>query len=339
VSLPLRVYVEPLQASAIQQGILSCISRTPTKDMMSIKNSLSRLFSHTGFILALGFVIGLAFPQGASWTEPAVTPALGVMMTFSMMHISPKAFLDFKRMLLPILASIVMCYVVMSGIFIGLSYLIVQDYELWTGFVILGSVPPAVAVIPYTYALGGNVNYSLVGIVATYLAALFITPLISTSLLGTNVIDPGRLLIILAELIAAPLVVSQLLRRSPAAEGIARASGPIVNVAFFTLMYTITGLNREAFLAQPDTLLRVCGVAFASTFVLTYLVNRLLTSLRVEKHDRISLVLLGTRKNIGLAAALALTFLGSRAAMPAAVVGVFTMFTFIWLSIWVKRWK
>jgi len=307
--------------------------------MISIKNSLSRLLNHTGFVLMLGLVVGLAFPQGASWTKNGVTVTLGVMMTFSMMHISMGAFRDFKKLLLPMLASIVMCYAVLGGTFIGLSYLIIQDYELWAGFVILGSIPPAVAVIPYAYILGGNINYSLVGIVATYLAALVITPLISTSLLGTSIIDPWRVLIILAELIVVPLVVSQLLRKSPAAEGIARVSGPIVNAAFFTIVYTIIGLNREAFLEQPDTLLRVSGVAIAGTFAFTYLVYRLFTSLGVEKRDRISLVLLSTRKNTGLAAALTLTFLGSRAAMPVAVVTLFSMLTFIWLNFWVKKWK
>ena len=58
--------------------------------------------------------------------------------------------------------------------------------------------------------------------------------------------------------------------------------GPVVNWGFFLVIYTIVGLNRDAFLEEPGTLLLVCAIAFASTFVLAEVINRVSRLLGVE---------------------------------------------------------
>ena len=304
---------------------------------MSIAAYLKRLPSNTGFILALALVVGLVFGAGASWTKPTVTPLLGLVMTLSVMGISSEVFRRFRSLLAPIIISIFLNYVVLSGTFIGLSYLLVQDNDLWTGFVLCGAVPPAVAVIPYTYHLGGNTTFSLVGVAVSYLAALLVTPLISVAFLGNNFIQLGRLLITLAELIIAPILVSQILRRVGVASKLEKFRGQIINWSFFLVVYTIIGLNREAFLGQPDILLRLSVVAFVCTFVLGYVISSVSKLLGVKKADRVSLMLLGTRKNYGLAGAIALTFFSPRVAMASGVATAFNILHFIWLSLWVKK--
>ena len=111
----------------------------------------------------------------------------------------------------------------------------------------------------------------------------------------------------------------------------------LINWGFFLVIYTIVGLNRDAFMSEPETLLPVCIVAFASTFALAWLINLVFKSLGVDMSDRISLVLLGTRKMYGLAAVIAITFFSERAAMPAAVTTAFAIIHFLWLSLWSKK--
>ncbi len=304
---------------------------------MTIKSFVVRLFRHTGFILTLAIVIGLTFSQGAPWTKPLVTPILGLIMTLSVIGISAKIFLDFKKLLLPISISLILSYFILGGIFIGLSSVLIRDYELWTGFVLIAAVPPAVAVIPYTYHLGGNIRLSLVGTVAAFLAALMLTPLISILFLGTSYIEPVRLLINLGELIIAPLIISRILRQTGIAKSLEKHRGPIVNWGFFIIIYTIIGLNRDTFIGEPFTLFLVSIVAFASSFLLTYLINLVFRYFGFDKADRISFILLGTRKNYGLAAAIALQFFSARTAMPTAVAMTFAIFQFIWLTFWVKK--
>ena len=306
---------------------------------ISIGTRLKRLFQNTGFILILAVVLGLIFNQGASTIRPVVTPILGVIMTFSVLSISSKAFTEFRTMLPPIALSIVLSFVVLGGAFIGLSALIIDDYEIWTGFVLIAAVPPAVAVIPYTYRLGGNTSFSLIGSVAAYLSALVITPLISISFLGVNFIEPTKLLITMTQLILAPLVLSRILRMTGIVPLLEKYRGIVVNWGFFIVVYIIIGLNRDTFLGEPLTLLRVSAIGFITSFVFTYIINYGGRFFGVSKADRISLILLGTRKNYGLAAAVSLAFFSPRVAMPTAVAMAFAILQFIWLNFTVKNMK
>jgi len=182
-----------------------------------------------------------------------------------------------------------------------------------------------------------NINYSLVGSVAAYLMAFVMAPFICTVFLGTNLLQPQQLLISLAELIAAPFIVSRILRLTRIAPWLEKYRGTIVNWGFFLVIYTIIGLNRGAFLEQPDALLRLSVVAFACTFAIAYVINRISKVLGAAKPNRISLAVLGAWKNYGLAGAIALTFFSSKAAMPAAVTTAFAILNFIWLTFWTKK--
>ncbi len=306
---------------------------------MSIRARLSGLLGNTSFVFLLGMAVAIAFSGGASWTEHALLPVLGVIMTVSIMDISAWIFLDWRGILVPILAALMLSFVVLGGIFIGLSWLIIDDEMIRNGFVIAAAVPPAVAVIPLTFLLGGNTRLSLTGNVGAYVAGLAITPAICLLFLGANLVDPLRLLTVLGELIVVPIVVSRVLRRTPVAATVDRWKAPVVTWGFFLVIYTIVGLNRDTFLQEPDTLLLASIIAFTGTFVIAEVINRIAGLFGVAKADRISLMLLGTRKNDGLAGGIALLFFGPRAALPAAVVTTFNIIHFVWLAWWVKRMR
>jgi BASS family bile acid:Na+ symporter len=297
------------------------------------------LLRNNRFILILAIVVGLLFPGGAEYVEPAMVPLLGLIMTLSIVEVSLGVFLEFRRIIIPIAVALLLNYVLLSGTYIGLSSLIIDDPDIHTGFVLVAAVPPAVAVIPFTFQLGGNTRLSLVGDVAAYLAALAITPLICVIFLGSNFIELNRLLILLGELILAPILVSQVIRRTHVMSTVDRWRGPVVNWSFFIIFYTIFGLNRDAFVGEPRILLLSIGIAFASTFVLGELIDRGTRALGMPKADRISYALLGTRKTYALAGAIALVFFGTRAAMPAAVCSAFNILHFVWLTWWAKRMR
>ena len=181
---------------------------------MSLDSRIRGLLENNSFIFMLAIAVALAFGGGASYTEPALVPVLGLIMTISILDVSSRVFLDLKKVLFPVLLALILNFVVLSGAYVGLSSLIIDDADLRTGFVLVAAVPPAVAVIPITYILGGNTMFSMVGNVAAYTLALAITPLICILFLGANFIEPTRLLIVLGELIAAPIVVSRILRRT-----------------------------------------------------------------------------------------------------------------------------
>jgi BASS family bile acid:Na+ symporter len=299
---------------------------------MSLTSRGLGLLNNNRFIFALALVLGLVVAGGAEYLEPSLVPLLGLIMTLSILEISAKTFLELRKIIRPTILALVLNYIVLSGVIIGMSALILDDADLHTGYVLVAAVPPAVAVIPFTFQLGGNTRFSLVGDVAAYIAALAITPAISLLFLGTSFIETERLLIVLGELIIGPIILSRIVRRTPLMSSVEKWRGPVVNWSFFLVFYTIVGLNSEAFLGEPGELLRIAAVAFVSTFVLAWAIERVSRIAGVDRADRISLMLLGTRKTYGVAGAIALIFFDARAAIPAAVASAVSIIHFVWLT-------
>ena len=288
-------------------------------------------------IFFLAMAAGLLLPGAAPVTRHLILPALALAMALSTMEIENKIFIRPRSLLLPALLGIIMSYIILGNILIGLSTLLIRDEALWTGFVLLAAAPPAVAVIPFSGFLRGNGPLSLIGTVGAYLGALVIMPLISLTLLSTAAFDPLKLIMITLELIVLPLAVSRLLIRKGWKERIEPYRGTAVNWSFFTVMYTMVGLNRDVLLGQTWSLLPVAFIALLSMFLLGFLINWVCGLFHIPKDTRMSLVLLGTLKNQGLSSGLALTLFSPEAAIPSTVATMIMIGYIIWLD-FRKRW-
>jgi len=282
--------------------------------------------------MVFALVLGLLWPRAARWTEGFTLPALALVMTLSTMSVSGSIFRTPRVLIGPILAGIAMNYLCLGGFLLGLTALFIRDEAIWSGFVLLAAVPPAVAVVPFTLFLNGNNTFSLVGTLGAYLAALVITPLMGVGLLGSSYINPMRLVMIMLELILLPLILSRILVWIRLAIRLEPIKGALTNWSFFILTYTIVGLNREIFLRQPLFVLPVALIAVASTFLLGWGIERVGRAFHVEPKIRVSIVLLGTLKNYGLAGGLALALFSKTTAVPATVSTVFSIVYIIWLE-------
>lgn len=299
---------------------------------------LTNLLRHRDFVLSLALTLGLTLGQGARWTESTVVPALAVVMTLSTMGVPGSIFLAPHKLLLPALAGLALNYGVLGGLLLGLSSLMIHDEALRHGFIIMTAVPPAIAVIPFTAMLNGNSPFTLVAAIGCYLAALILTPLITLGFIGAGSLESGKILIIMIELILLPLILSRVLLWSKISKRVEPIKGAITNWGFFLVVYTIIGLNRDLFLAQPLAFLPVAFIALASTFFLGFVIERLCRFFHVDPKMATSLVLLGTQKNTGLAAGLALTLFSEKTAVPATISTIFMLVYIIWLSV-KQRWN
>jgi BASS family bile acid:Na+ symporter len=291
-----------------------------------------RLLRNRNFILFLALSLGLLWGDAARWTEKVALPALALVMTLSTTGISGRTLRSPRTLLIPVVGGVAMNYAVLGVFLLVLSTFLIQDESLRNGFILLAAVPPAVAVIPFTGFLNGNSTYSLVGTIGCYLGALVIMPLMALGFLGSTSIEPVKLFIIMVELIITPLVLSRILVRTGMASRIESVKGLITNWSFFLVSYTIVGLNRAIFLGQPLSLIPVALIAFASTFLLGFAIEKLAGMLRIESETITSLVLLGTLKNYGLAGGLALALFSKRTAVPATVSVIFMIVYIIWLG-------
>jgi bile acid:Na+ symporter, BASS family len=288
-------------------------------------------------IFFLAMAAGLLLPGAAPVTKHLILPALALAMALSTMEIGNEVFIRPRSLLFPALLGIIMNYIILGNIIIGLSALLIRDEALWTGFVLLAAAPPAVAVIPFSGFLRGNGPLSLIGTVGAYLGALVIMPLITLTLLSTVAFDPFKLIMITLELIVLPLAFSRLLIRKGWKARIEPYRGTAVNWSFFTVMYTMVGLNRDVILGQTWSLLPVALISLLSMFLLGFFIDWVCGLFHIPKETRMSLVLLGTLKNQGLSSGLALTLFSQEAAIPSTVATMIMIGYIIWLD-FRKRW-
>lgn len=299
--------------------------------------SIKRLLNNRNFIFLLALVLGFAWDTGAQYTQRLIVPGLAVVMTLSSMGISGDAFRSLKSFASASLLGILANFLLHGIILVGLSTLFINDTYFGNGFILLASVPPAIAVIPFALFLRGNMQLALLGTIGAYLGALVITPLIALAFLGTGFINPMKLLLILGELIIGPLVVSRILVRTGLSKKIDPYKGPITNWSFFLVIYIITGLNRDTFIQQPLSIVPVAIVAILTTFVLGWVIEKIGVLFHYEKAKLTSFILLATFKNYGLSGALALVFFNPQTAVPATVTSAVGILYFIWLEMRAKK--
>ena len=295
-----------------------------------------KLLNNRNFIFLLAIASGLLFPQPAQWSKILMMPALAIVMTLATINVPNHYFLQPRAILKPSLIGIVMTYFILAGVILLLSALLVQERQLWIGFVLIAAVPPAVAVIPFTAILNGNVPYTLSGTVASYLAALIIMPLMFWIFIGTAVSDPSKLAGIIVMLIVLPLILSRIILYFKWQDRLTPVRGLLTDWGFFIVLYSMIGVNRDLIFSRPMALLPLAGTVFCATFVLGWIIQKSGEILKIEKSNLISLVLQGTLKNQGIAGGLAIALFEKETALPSAVYSVFMILYVMWLD-WRKK--
>ncbi len=297
-----------------------------------------QLLRNRNFILLLAFALGMLFDRGARFTENMVVPALAFVMMLSTMTVTRDLFRSPRSYLYAILVGIMMNYVVHGGLILILNNLFPLEESSRIGFAVLAAVPPAVAVLPFTSFLDGDLGFSLLGTLGCYLVAFAATPIVLSASLGVATGLQVKLFVMLVELIVIPLILSRILFHTGVAARIIGMRGPLINWSFFLVVYTVVGLNKETFLSRPQSVIPVALIAGITTFVLGYSLERLGHYLKIDRKRVISIILLGTSKNTGFSAGLALTLFNTQTAVPSTIMTIFLFSNLILLDI--KRgWK
>lgn len=297
-----------------------------------------RLLNNRNFIFLLAIALGLILPQPAVWTKVLMIPALALVMTLATTNVSNDYFLKPRSILMPSLVGILMTYVISGGVILIASAWLISDQNMWIGFVLIAAVPPAVAVIPFTAILEGDVSYTLSGTVAAYLAALLIMPLMFWIFIQTSFSDPFKLIQIMVLLIILPLVLSRVLIYFQLQNRIAPVRGMLTDWSFFIVLYSMIGVNRDLIFSRPLAILPVALVVLAATFLLGFLIGKVGRLLRIDENKITSIVLLGTLKNQGIAGGLAIALFAKEAALPSAVYSIFMILYIMWLDLR-RRWQ
>ncbi len=296
-----------------------------------------RILKNRNFIFILAFTLGLSLGNIGNWIKHLTLPALAVVMIVSMTQISLKSFLPLKDLIKPILLSVLLNYFIFALVMLGIARFLIPQRELWIGFVIIAFAPPGVAIPPFVHIMGGDVKFSLIGVIGSYIAALIIIPLAGLILVGQSFIQPVRLVIVFAELIIVPLILSQIFIKTKIDRYILKFRGSIVNWGLFVVIFTVIALNRSVFFNEPKTLGKISLICFITVIGLGILYQFITRKLKINHSLSSCIVLLGTTKNAGFAAATALALFGDKASIPSAITSVFIILFLLYLSFSAKR--
>ena len=267
------------------------------------------LLKNSSFILVLSILFGIIRPEAAHYSEVLITPVLMVMMTFSLTDMNLGDMAAGKGSLQNSILGLALNYGLLSGLILLLSYNL-QDQALRQGFIVMAAVPPAIAVLPMTRILHGDMRLSLFSEALSYLASLVLMPAIIYAFTRQTGVSLVYLVQMSLLLILLPALASRVVRRIPL--------DPVlpINMGFFWVTYTLIGLNQGALWGDIGS---VSWIALARTLGIGLAIY---TAARLTGQDRphaISYTLLGSYKNLGLAAVISLTLFGPEAGIPAAI--------------------
>jgi len=291
-----------------------------------------KFLGHRNFILPLAFVLGFTCPQLAQWTKSLTIPALALVMTVSIAQIPTRQMLKWQSLVKPLAIGILFNYLFLGSLLLILNQWFIFQEPIRIGMILVASAPPGVAVIPFTSLLAGNSILSLFATFGAYLSSIFIMPALILLLTGVEVFPFAKLILALIELIILPILFSRLLPFSRFYQSIISWKGTIINWGFFVVIFTAIGLNQKTFLEQPNILIKVSLIAFTTTFLGYILLNIILKKLGINQKDRTSMILLGTIKNSGFTAAIALTLFDEITSIPAAIFSAIYALYLIWLG-------
>ncbi|MFQ6055693.1 MAG: bile acid:sodium symporter family protein, partial [Methanosarcinales archaeon] len=288
-----------------------------------------QLLKNSNIVFLSALFLGLIYPMPSAYLEDWIVFTLIVVMIFSLTEVKFTNKISIKE----IIISFFMNYIFLSGLIIALAYFLISDEQLYYGFVVMAAVPPAVAIIPFTKLLNGDLKLSLITNASLYVISIGLTPAILLLFAKTSDIDYSLAIITLLELMVLPMIISRfILQYNKYYLKIKKDINLVINIGFFIVIYTVIALNRNKLFTDLDILLIPAIIGFLRTFVSGMFLYKLGNILKINPKKNISYTLFGSYKNLGLSATLALLLFSAKASIPSAVCIVMEIGFFIFLS-------
>ncbi len=283
-------------------------------------------------ILTFSVLFGLTIGDFADNIKNYTIYILAVVMAFSTSGLEIKSVLPLRKTFRIMSSAVMLNYLGGSSFLILLSYIFIKDPDLFKGMIVIGASPPGIAVIPFTLILGGDVNFSIIGTLGSYLAAVLLAPLI-IYIFTSGTLGPVPVFIMMLKIILIPLLMSRILRIGNIYPIVEKIRGKVIDIGFAFIIFIAVGLNRGAFFSDPEILLSISVILVLSTFGLGVIYFLIARRFLTDKGKDIPRMLFLTVKSSGFTAATSLALFGEKAAIPSAVLSVVVLVYLLFLSI------
>ncbi len=293
-----------------------------------------KLVLNRNTLLISSLIFALFFGQYAVHIKDYTVIILGLVMAFSMSGIVMQDNGGIKTILRPFSLGIVLNYLLYGIVLVTLSYLFIDDQNIFIGFVVIAATPPGVAILPFTYILKGDLKFSLWGVSGAFVSSIIMTPLIIVLFSGNSDINIADLAYMVISLLILPFALSRLLIIKKGLDKIViKIRGKVVNIGFAIIIYTAIGINKDVLWSNTELLIICSVILFISTFGIGMMLELILKSLGFKKNIIMSINLLSTIKSSGFAVVTSMSIFGKESAIPSAILSVFVLLYLLFLSI------
>jgi len=282
---------------------------------------IKKILLNRNFLLVLAIFAGILFPGYSLPLKDYIFIILAVVMTVSLSAISIKALFPLKKIIKPMLVGIFLNHFVFGFFIIITAYFYTFNINLFYGFIVIAATPPGVAIIPFTYKLKGNIDYSIIGTFGAFLASIILSPLIIYLFVGNTTISPFEILKIMLMLIVLPFIFSRFLLTKKLEPITVKQRGRVIDYGFVLIIYTSIGLNSDVFYDNYFLLLSIFVVFSAIMFGIGKIIGKYLQKSH-SNEDILSKKLLFSIKSSGFAVVTAIDIFGVEAAIPATVLSI-----------------
>lgn len=290
------------------------------------------LASRSNIIFLMALFCGIVLPQAAIIGTVLTLPALTIILTITPLKI-PRGF--FRRpghLISSAIRGNVMSYLFWGNLIIFTGIFFNLDVNLWIGLVLIAAAPPAIAIISLSNLFKADAILSIAGLAGAYLGALLIAPLIVFGFFKDIPLNYWIIIALVVELILLPLVISRIAVEKEWDKVIEPYEGIIIDGCFFIVFYTITATNRDLLVRWSLDLTLIAVVASVCVILAAFVILKIGGFFHLAENKIISLLLLGTMKNYGLAGGIALIIFSSVSALPALIFAAVNFVYTNWLQ-------
>ncbi|MCA9575930.1 MAG: bile acid:sodium symporter family protein [Polyangiales bacterium] len=231
--------------------------------------------------ITLGAGVALLYPPAFTWFLPYINPGLGVIMLGMGVTLTVDDFRRVATLRAPVLVGVLLQYTLMPLLGFAMGRACGLPTPFAVGLILVACCPGGTASNVVAYLAGADVALSVTMTAVSTLLAAFMTPLLSTLLIGDTVeVDPLAMLQTTAGVVLLPVVGGLFIRTQlPRLTAVILPVAPVAAVVAIVLIVSaILGLNRDAlFDAGPSLVLAVLAThaaGFGLAFVLGGLLSR-----------------------------------------------------------------
>ncbi len=269
-----------------------------------------------------GVVLGLLLSSFFAPMKPLVTWLFAFLTLVNGMGVSPKDFSSVIRRPKPVLAFLLLSYLILPLLVAMVSYAVFRgNQEIIIGFVLLYSIPTAVAACIWSGIYSGNGALSLTVLIIGTLLAPIATPLTVKVLGGSEIaIDTNGMIISLLWMVVIPSIAGiaiNALTKGKCAEHVSPCLKPFTKIALLLVIVINTSQvagtlleNASLKYLQPFAAALVFSVV---GFILSFLLSR---AMNLAEKDTVSVVFASGMRNISAAMVIAINFFPPESAIP-----------------------